>query len=107
MCDTTSALLIGCTTLDREAAARQLARELVESGLAVCVQIDSGLHSVYRWEGALCEEAEWRLVVKFLESKSKALEERIHTTHPYETPEWIVFRPEHVAPKYLAWAQQA
>lgn len=101
----TDPLLIGFTTVASEAAAQELARELIESELAVCVQIDSGVQSVYRWEGKLCSDSEWRLWVKFLESKSEALEAFIDAKHPYDTPEWLVVRPEQVAPKYLAWAQ--
>lgn len=101
----TEALLIGFTTVASEDAAQQLARALVESQLAVCVQIDSGVQSVYRWEGKLCADPEWRLVVKFLESDSEGLAAFIDAKHPYDTPEWLVVRPEQVAPKYLAWAQ--
>lgn len=101
----TEALLIGFTTLGSEAAAQQFARELVESRRAVCVQIDAGVQSVYWWEGKLCTDTEWRLCVKFLESKSEVLEAFISEMHPYDTPEWLVLRPEHVASKYLAWAR--
>ncbi len=101
----TDPLLIGFTTVGSEAAAQQLAHALVESELAVCVQIDSGVQSVYRWEGKVCSEPEWRLWVKFLEPKSSALEVFIEEQHLYDTPEWVVVKPEHVTPKYLAWAQ--
>jgi periplasmic divalent cation tolerance protein len=33
------------------------------------------------------------------------LEAWILAEHPYETPEWIVVRAEHVAEKYLSWAR--
>ena len=54
----------------------------------------------------MCREREWRLAVKFLESKSAALETLMETEHPYDTPEWVVVRPEQVMPNYLAWAQE-
>ena len=56
------------------------------------------MQSVYRWEGQLFREREWRLAVKFLESKSAALETLMETEHPYDTPEWVVVRPEQVMP---------
>ena len=97
-------LLIGWTTVDSEAAARRLANGLVESGLAACVQIDAGVESVYWWEGKVQSEREWRLMVKFVEARSVELLAYIDANHPYDVPEWVVVRAEHVAPAYLKWA---
>jgi periplasmic divalent cation tolerance protein len=98
-------LLIGWTTVDDEAAALGLARELVEQGLAACVQIDTGVQSVYRWKGAVHSDTEWRLMVKFVASRATELAAFIEANHPYDVPEWVVVRSEHVAPAYLKWAQ--
>lgn len=97
-------LLIGWTTVGSEGAATELARQLVEGELAVCTQVDGPIRSFYRWESAVCSDAEWRVAVKFLASRVAQLEAFIDRAHPYDTPEWVVVRPEHVAPKYLAWA---
>lgn len=97
-------LLIGWTTVDSEAAAQTLARGLVEQGLATCVQIDSGVQSVYRWEGKVQSECEWRLMVKFAAARSGEVLAYIEANHPYDVPEWVVVRAEQVAPKYLKWA---
>ena len=91
-------LLIGWTTVDSEAAAQQLAHGLVESGLAACVEIDAGITSVYRWEGAVQSDAEWRLVVMFSESQAEAIATYLDAHHPYDTPQWVVFRADYVAP---------
>ncbi len=100
-----NSLLIGWTTVDCEVVAQQFARELVESGLAVCVQIESGVQSVYQWKGEICTDSEQRIMVKFLESKLESLNAFIDEKHPYDTPEWLVVRPEHVSPGYLRWAE--
>lgn len=97
-------LLIGWTTVDSEATAQRLANGLVTVGLAACVQIDSGVQSVYRWEGAVQSEREWRLMVKFAAARSRELLAYIEANHPYDVPEWVVVRAEQVAPKYLKWA---
>ena len=97
-------LLIGWTTVDSEAAAQQLAHGLVESDLAACVQIDASITSVYRWEGAVQSDTEWRLMVKFAESQSEAVAAYIDKHHPYDVPQWVVVRAEQVAPAYLKWA---
>ena len=98
-----SDLLIAWTTVDSEATAQRMAREMVNAGLAACVQIDSGVQSVYQWKGELCCDQEWRLMVKFLRAKAGALELFINQQHPYETPEWVVVPAQNVASKYLAW----
>ena len=90
-------LFIGWTTVDSELAAQQLAHGLVESGLAGCVQITGGVTSVYYWEGAVQSDAEWRLMVRFAESQAEAIAAYLDAQHPYETPQWVVVRAEHVA----------
>ena len=91
-------LFIGWTTVDSEAAAQQLAHSLVELGLAACAQITAGVTSVYRWEGAVQSDAEWRLMVKFPEPQAEAIAAYLDAQHPYETPQWVVVRAEYVAP---------
>ena len=100
----TDTLLIGWTTVDSEAAAQRLANGFVESELAVCVQIDSGVESVYRWEGKVQSEREWRLMVKFAAVRSAELLKYIEANHPYDVPEWVVVRAEQVGVEYLKWA---
>jgi periplasmic divalent cation tolerance protein len=91
-------IFIGWTTVDSESAAQQLAHGLVESGLAGCVQITASVTSVYRWEGAVQSDAEWRLMLKFPESQTEAIAAYLDAQHPYDTPQWVVVRAEHVAP---------
>ena len=98
-------LLLAWTTVASEAEAQSLARALVETKLAVCVQIDGPIRSVYRWNGAVSEDSEWRLLIKFLSSQSQTIEAKLKSLHPYDVPEWIVIRPEQVSEDYLAWAR--
>ena len=97
-------MLIAWTTVATVEAARALATAAVERGLAVCVQIDGPVESHYRWQGKLEKTRECRLMFKFLPGQQAALEAWLHSTHPYETPEWVVARAEHVGEKYLSWA---
>lgn len=98
-------MLIAWTTLPTEEDAGRLARAVVERGLAVCVQIDGPLTSVYRWAGRIETAREYRLMFKFSADQSAALESHVHSNHPYSTPEWVVVNAEHVGEKYLSWAQ--
>ena len=97
-------LRIGWTTVESREVAEKLAHELVGAGLAACVQIESLVASVYRWEGEVRQDPEWRLMVKFSADKTDRLTAFIGKQHPYDCPQWIVVRPESVSSKYLKWA---
>jgi periplasmic divalent cation tolerance protein len=97
-------MLIAWTTVAKREQADTLATDLITAHLAACVQIEGPLRSVYRWQGKVETSEEYRLTIKFVESRASALEAYISAHHPYENPEWIVVRAEHVAEKYLSWA---
>ena len=97
-------MLIAWTTVASRADAERLAVEIIARNLAVCVQIDGPVSSVYHWEGKIERAAEFRLCLKFLPGQSAALSAWVLTNHPYETPEWIVVRASEVGEKYLSWA---
>jgi len=85
--------------------ADRLAAAAVGAGLAACVQVDGPLESHYRWKGRVEKAAEFRLCFKLVPACRDALEAFVRERHPYETPEWIVVRAEHVSEKYLSWAR--
>lgn len=99
-----SEILIGWTTCDNPDVAERLAHEVVERDLAACVQIDDGVRSVYKSKGEIQSDLECRLCIKFAAAKLDAMNNFIKANHPYETPEWVVTRPEFVSEKYLHWA---
>lgn len=100
-------MLIAWTTVATAGDAARLARGAVEARLAACVQIDGPVTSHYRWEGRIESAEEHRLTFKLLPEKAAALEAWVMANHPYETPEWIVVRAQHVSEKYLSWAGAA
>lgn len=97
--------MLGWTTVSDRGAAERLAAEAVESGLAVCVQVDGPVASQYRWQGKLERAEEFRLAFKFLPGRTADLEAWILRHHPYETPEWVAIRADRVGEKYLSWAR--
>ena len=98
-------LLVGWTTVGKREDADRLARGLVETRLAACVQIEGPVSSHYIWQGKAENAEEYRLTVKFIPARAAAVETWLSAHHPYDTPEWIVVRAEHVAEKYLSWAR--
>ena len=99
-----SKLLIGWTTCDNADVAERLSQGLIERDLAACVQIEDGVRAVFKWKGEIQSDLECRLCVKFSAEKLESVNNFIKVNHPYETPEWIVIRPEFVSEKYLSWA---
>ncbi|HMM53887.1 MAG TPA: divalent-cation tolerance protein CutA [Candidatus Desulfobacillus sp.] len=91
------------TTLPDAAAARALARSLVEQRHAACVNILPPCQSVYRWQGRLEEAQEVPLLIKTSAARYGALEEAIRAGHPYELPEIIAVPVARGLPAYLDW----
>jgi periplasmic divalent cation tolerance protein len=98
-------MLIAWTTVATLEDAARLARGAVEAHLAACVQVEGPVTSHYQWQGRLEVASEYRLMFKFLPEQSAGLEAWILARHPYDTPEWIVVRTQHVPEKYLSWAR--
>jgi len=97
-----NALLI-VTTADSESLARSIASALVEAGEAACVNILPGVRSVFRWEGELCNEEEFLLMIKTAAANWEAVRSRIRQLHSYQIPEVIAVPISAVDPDYLNW----
>ena len=66
-----------------------------------------GATSVYRWEGAVHEDAEVVLLAKTTAARIPELERAFGDLHPYKVPELLVLAPEHLGAPYLAWLRAA
>ncbi|MGD8235180.1 MAG: divalent-cation tolerance protein CutA [Chromatiales bacterium] len=98
-------LLVYCTCPDRIVAGK-LATELVERGLAACVNILPGVESVYRWQDKIERDDEILLLIKSDTAHFSALEDTISTLHPYEVPEILAVPVEAGHQPYLEWIDQ-
>jgi len=90
------------TAPDRDVALA-LARALVERRVAACANLVAGVTSVYRWEGAVEEDAEVLLVIKTVAARLGELEALLDELHPYDVPECVALEPASVSAAYLAW----
>lgn len=99
-------VLLVLTNMPDAASADRLARSLVDTGLAACVNCLPGVRSVYRWQGAVEEAEETTLLIKTVQGRYAALETAIRQAHPYEVPEIIAFAPSAGWQPYLAWIAQ-
>jgi periplasmic divalent cation tolerance protein len=73
------------TTVGTADEARALARAMVERRLAACAQI-TAIDSVYRWQGRVEQESEFRVLFKTRAEGYAELEAAIRAMHPYELP---------------------
>jgi periplasmic divalent cation tolerance protein len=88
------------------ACAERIARALVGERLAACVNLVPGMRSIYRWEGAVQEEAEVLLVAKTRADRVVELEARVRALHPYDVPEVIALPVDAGSAAYLRWVRE-
>lgn len=103
----TNELLIVLTTAANEEDAADIARSVLETGLAACIQIIPRIRSLYLWKGKIADEAEVLILIKTSAAAYQALEERILSIHKYETPEIVAIAAENVSESYFKWLLSA
>lgn len=98
-----NAPLLVLSTCPDAATAQHIATRLVESKLAACVNILSGLRSVYLWQGRTHDESEVMLLIKTRQDAYERLEATLVALHPYELPEVLAVPILNGLSDYLAW----
>lgn len=93
-------------TAPEVAVGRRIASTLVEERLAACVNLVSGVESIYRWDGGIQHDAEVLLVVKTSEARCSDLADRVRELHPYEVPEVLALSAVGGSAPYLDWVRQ-
>lgn len=95
------------TTASSEEEARTIARHLVDSRMAACVNIVPGVTSIYRWLGEMEESSEWLLIVKTTATAFGHVCQAIAELHSYELPECICLTIDDGSPAYLKWLAES
>lgn len=86
---------------------RKIARHLVNTKLAACVNIASSIESVYRWEGKIADEKEFLLIVKSTRELFPEVQAEISKIHSYDTPEIICLPIIEGSRDYLQWVSDS
>ena len=102
MGNTNEIQIVFCTVPDTDSGHRIAAR-LVQDGLAACVNLITGIDSVYRWKGQLEKASEVLLMIKSRSADYTEVEAAISALHPYELPEIIAVPLSNGLPGYLDW----
>jgi periplasmic divalent cation tolerance protein len=90
------------TTTDSEQAAEDLAEAIVTARLGACVHV-MPITSVYRWDGAVTKDAEWRLVVKTTQDRLDELMAFVKQRHNYDVPQLVATELVRGSADYLDW----
>jgi periplasmic divalent cation tolerance protein len=91
------------THLPDRAAAVALARALVTSRLAACVNIGAPVEAMYHWHGQFETALEIPVAIKTRAALYSRVETAIRATHPYELPEIVAVPLTHGFQPYLDW----
>jgi periplasmic divalent cation tolerance protein len=91
------------TTFPNREAALAVARSLVESRVAGCVNIIPAMTSVYVWDGKTEVADEVVLIAKAPAAAVKALVQALEAAHPYDVPAILVIAVTAANGAYLAW----
>ncbi len=91
------------TTLASSEDAAALARAVLESRAAACVQVVGPIASHYWWQGEIQTEQEWLCLVKTAAEVLDRLMALIAEQHPYDVPEVTATPITAGSEAYLRW----
>ena len=106
MNDAMSEILLVITNLPDAASAEILARQIIASRAAACVNQLAPCTSTYRWQDQIETACEVPLLIKTTAAAYPRLEALIRAAHPYELPEIIAVPVTTGLPAYLSWVAQ-
>lgn len=98
--------LVLVTAKDKKQASL-IARGVLSKKLAACVNMISGVESMFWWQGKIDKAKEVLLIMKTTKSCLKPLETVVKSLHSYQTPEFLVIDNVQGSKDYLAWIRQS
>jgi periplasmic divalent cation tolerance protein len=98
-------VLVACPTA---AEAKRIARAVVNTRLAACVNILPGtVQSIYRWEGKVESARERLLLIKTSRKRLAKLQAAVKRLHSYDVPEFIAIPIAAGSAAYLSWIEES
>jgi periplasmic divalent cation tolerance protein len=98
-------ILVVLVAVGNQKEAIRIGQEMVNARLAACVNIITGVQSIYRWKGKVVKAKEVILTFKSTALRYQALEKAIKTMHTYETPEIIALPVNKGLDQYVEWVR--
>lgn len=94
-------------TAPNEEEAAGIARALVESRHAACVNIIKNIRSIYSWQGNVEDDSEILMIVKTRKSLFSSLSAKVKDIHSYDVPEIIALPIIDGSEEYLRWLRES
>ncbi|MCQ5363190.1 MAG: divalent-cation tolerance protein CutA [Candidatus Methanomethylicia archaeon] len=94
-------------TVGSKEEAHRIAHDLVNEGLAACVNIIGGVESIFYWQGKTEAAPEHLLIVKTTKDRLDLLVKRTKELHSYSVPEIIWFALDGGLKEYLDWVRKS
>ncbi len=95
--------VIVMSTYPSEEYALEAGERALNLHLAACAQVSSKITSIYHWEGKVCREDEYRLVLKTTGEIEQELIAFLKSNHPFKVAELVAIPLSSISPEYLAW----
>lgn len=95
-------IVIYCTVPNKKLA-KDIAKILMKHKLAACVSMIDKVHSVFSWEGEICEEKEVLMMIKTRRNNYAKIKLVIEDLHSYTVPEIIALPIVDCSEDYLKW----
>ncbi len=95
------------TTWPESTPVAEVARELLDAGVAACINCIPGVQSFFHWQGRLEQERECILLIKTTEARFPMLREQVLKAHPYELPEIVAVPVTAGLSGYLQWVRDS
>lgn len=95
-------IVIYCTVPSKKIA-KEITRVLMKHKLAACVSMVDNVKSTFSWDGEICEEKEFLLMIKTRRSNYGKVKLVIEDIHSYTVPEIIALPIVDCSEDYLKW----
>ena len=95
--------IVVLVTVPSKLEAEKISKAVLAKKTCACVNIISGVRSMFHWKGKLDNAKELLLVIKTKRSAYKALEKIIKKNHSYTVPEIIALPIILGSSEYLNW----
>jgi periplasmic divalent cation tolerance protein len=93
-------------TASNEDEAAKIAKALVETRLAGCVNIIKNIRSIYSWQGKIEDEPEVLMIAKTQKHLFDSLMKKVKELHSYTVPEIIALPIVEGSEEYLKWLRE-